>query len=80
MESGGGKAPPPISPYAPSRAPRWPNASCARRANDSPACVPGAPFSAYFFFSSATERIGVPSARVSGKVTECEYHPGIEAE
>ena len=38
------------------------------------------PFSTYSFFSSATERIGVPSARVSGTVTEREYHPGIEAE
>jgi hypothetical protein len=33
-----------------------------------------------YFFSSATERIAMPSARVSGRVTECEYHPGIEAE
>ena len=34
----------------------------------------------YCFFSSATERSGVPSARRSGKVTDREYHPGIEAE
>ena len=34
----------------------------------------------YCFFSSATERSGAPSARRSGKVTDREYHPGIEAE
>ena len=36
--------------------------------------------SAAHFPSSATERIGVPSARMSGRVTDREYHPGIEAE
>src|SRR5207249_10288433 len=32
------------------------------------------------FPSSATKRIGVPAARMSGRVTDREYHPGIEAE
>ena len=60
------------------------HAGRTRRARDVPTTAPPVFLEHlsqyYFFFSSATERIGVPSARVSGKVTECEYHPGIEAE
>jgi hypothetical protein len=34
----------------------------------------------YRVLSSATERTGAPSARVIGRVTEREDHPGIDAE